>query len=59
VKPYTLVSREHQQENTLIKLGQAVIGGPDLIVMAGPCAVEDRDEYLRRPGSCRSWGPMC
>lgn len=47
MKPYTLVSREHQQENTLIKLGQAVIGGPDLIVMAGPCAVEDRDEYLR------------
>ncbi|NPV26311.1 MAG: 3-deoxy-7-phosphoheptulonate synthase [Firmicutes bacterium] len=46
MKPYSLVSREQHQENTIIKLGQQEIGGTDLVVMAGPCAVENREEYL-------------
>jgi len=47
-KPYKLVSREVKQENTQVRIGSAVgspmIGGPDLIVIAGPCGVESREQ---------------
>ncbi len=40
--PYKLVSREFKKEDSIIKLGKGVeIGGEKLIVMAGPCAVEN------------------
>jgi 3-deoxy-7-phosphoheptulonate synthase len=39
--PYRLVSREFQQENSVINLGKGVvIGGKKIVVMAGPCAIE-------------------
>ena len=45
-KGYKLVSREYQQEDTLIDLGGIVIGGSNLAFMAGPCAVESREQLL-------------
>jgi len=40
--PYKLVSREFQSEDSVIDLGKGVkIGGKKIIVMAGPCAVEN------------------
>jgi len=40
--PYKLVSREFRLEDSVIDLGRGVkIGGKKIIVMAGPCAVED------------------
>ncbi|PIP20670.1 MAG: 3-deoxy-7-phosphoheptulonate synthase [Candidatus Omnitrophica bacterium CG23_combo_of_CG06-09_8_20_14_all_40_11] len=40
--PYKLVSREFHLEDSVIDLGRGVkIGGQSLVVMAGPCAVED------------------
>ncbi len=47
-KPYKLVSREMQPENTIITLGdgEVVIGGERLVVMAGPCAVESESQAL-------------
>lgn len=41
MQPYKLVSREAKPENSQIKIGDCTIGGPELVVMAGPCAVED------------------
>ncbi|RMH31426.1 MAG: 3-deoxy-7-phosphoheptulonate synthase [Nitrospirae bacterium] len=41
--PWKLVSREFQQHNTIIEVGNIKIGGRKLVVMAGPCAVEQRD----------------
>ncbi len=42
--PYRLVSREFQPENSIVDLGKGVkIGGKKIIVMAGPCAVENYD----------------
>lgn len=45
-KPYKLVSREIQQENTVIKVGDAVFGNGSLPVIAGPCAVESQEQVL-------------
>jgi len=40
--PYKLVSREFRKEGSLIDLGKGVkIGGKKLVIMAGPCAVEN------------------
>lgn len=44
--PYKLAGREFHVENTVIKLGDLSIGGPQLQVMAGPCAVESREQLL-------------
>lgn len=42
--PYKLVSREFRPEDSVIELGKGVkIGGKKIIVMAGPCAIEDAD----------------
>jgi 3-deoxy-7-phosphoheptulonate synthase len=42
--PYRLVSREFQQEDSVIDLGKSVkIGTKKIIVMAGPCAIENLD----------------
>ncbi len=44
--PYPLVSRERHPEPTRVKAGGVVIGGEELIVMAGPCAVESEAQIL-------------
>ncbi|RKY30762.1 MAG: 3-deoxy-7-phosphoheptulonate synthase [Candidatus Omnitrophota bacterium] len=42
--PYRLVSREFQAEDSVIDLGKGVkIGGKKIVIMAGPCAVENID----------------
>jgi 3-deoxy-7-phosphoheptulonate synthase len=44
-KPYKLVGRELKEETTVIDLGDgAQIGGRELAIVAGPCAVETREQ---------------
>jgi 3-deoxy-7-phosphoheptulonate synthase len=45
-KPYKLVSRDIKEDNTVIRFAgtDATIGGPALAVMAGPCAIESREQ---------------
>jgi len=45
-KPYKLASREFHPEGSIIRVGKAVIGGPDPVVMAGPCSVEDEEQMV-------------
>jgi 3-deoxy-7-phosphoheptulonate synthase len=45
-KPYKLVSRQLHPDASLIKVGDVVIGGDRLVVIAGPCGVEDRKTTL-------------
>ena len=47
-KPYKLVSRDVKQENTVVRFPGtgASIGGPELAVIAGPCAVESREQVF-------------
>jgi 3-deoxy-7-phosphoheptulonate synthase len=56
-KPYQLVSREWKAENTVVKVNGCRIGDPsELVTIAGPCAVENREqiftitEYLSKLG---------
>jgi 3-deoxy-7-phosphoheptulonate synthase len=43
-EPYKLAGRTFQKEDTRVKIGSVEIGGPEVIVMAGPCSVESRPQ---------------
>lgn len=44
--PYKLANREFHPEATVIEIGDLKIGGNELVVMAGPCSVESRENLL-------------
>lgn len=46
MKPYKLASRELKQVNSIIKVGDIRIGGDEIVVMAGPCAVENSESFI-------------
>ncbi|MEE9527471.1 MAG: phospho-2-dehydro-3-deoxyheptonate aldolase, partial [Syntrophobacteria bacterium] len=39
-QPYKLVSREMHPEDTVVQIGDVELGGPRIVVIAGPCAIE-------------------
>lgn len=43
---YKLASREYKSEDTIIKIAGVVLGGREIMVMAGPCAVESEEQLL-------------
>ena len=45
-KPYKLVSRDIKADNTVIRFpgALATFGGPGLAIVAGPCAIESREQ---------------
>src|SRR5271169_1842214 len=49
-KPYKLVSRDVKEEDTIVRiptpLGDVLVGGPHLAMIAGPCAVETEEQCL-------------
>jgi 3-deoxy-7-phosphoheptulonate synthase len=45
-KPYKLVGRDWKPENTVIQVGDVKIGGNELVMIAGPCTVESREQVL-------------
>ncbi len=45
-KPYKLASREFKKEDTIVSVGNIKIGGPRVTVIAGPCAVESREQII-------------
>jgi 3-deoxy-7-phosphoheptulonate synthase len=55
-QPYKLVSREIKPDNTEVRVGNVVIGGPEVVVMAGPCAVESEEQTLRIAEKVRAAG---
>ncbi len=56
-KPYKLISLDLRPEKTIVRVGDAAIGGDELAIIAGPCAVESRAqafsiaEAVRRSGA--------
>ncbi len=55
-KPYKLSSREFQPEDTVITLGDVVIGGGRLAIIAGPCAVETEQQLLETARAVKAAG---
>ncbi|MCZ6704659.1 MAG: 3-deoxy-7-phosphoheptulonate synthase [Bacteroidetes bacterium] len=46
-EPFKFASRAWKKENSIISVGDADIGGEEVTVMAGPCAVESEDQIER------------
>jgi len=44
--PYKLASREFKHSNTVIRIGDVEIGGNEVIVIAGPCSVEYKEQTM-------------
>ena len=55
-KKYKLVSREMKNEDTIIDFGGEKIGGKELLIIAGPCAVEGRDQIFDIAGQLKEMG---
>jgi 3-deoxy-7-phosphoheptulonate synthase len=45
-RPYKQVGREFQHEDTLIQVGDTLIGNGHFVIIAGPCAVESEEQAL-------------
>jgi len=56
-KPYKLITLDLRPEKTVVRVGDAAIGGEELAIIAGPCAIESRAqafaiaEAVRRSGA--------
>ncbi|MBC8231271.1 3-deoxy-7-phosphoheptulonate synthase [bacterium] len=46
LQPFKLSGREFKPETTIIKVEGIEIGGEEIIIMAGPCSVESREQIL-------------
>jgi 3-deoxy-7-phosphoheptulonate synthase len=45
-KAYKMVSREFKPQSTVVNINGVAVGGKEFVVMAGPCAVENREQVL-------------
>ena len=55
-KPYKLASREFHPEGTTVRVGEAVIGGSEPVIMAGPCSVEDEEQMVSTAKAVKAAG---
>jgi len=55
-KPYKLASREFHPRDTIVKLSGVAIGGNEIVVMAGPCAVESEEQLLATAQAVKAAG---
>ncbi|MBP9020522.1 MAG: 3-deoxy-7-phosphoheptulonate synthase [Syntrophobacterales bacterium] len=46
LKPYKLASREAREGNTVVRVGDAEIGGSEFVVIAGPCSIESEEQLM-------------
>lgn len=54
--PYKLASKEFQNEKTIIDIDGIKLGGKKIIMIAGPCAVEDRENLIETAHFVKSAG---
>jgi 3-deoxy-7-phosphoheptulonate synthase len=55
-KPYKLASREFHPDNSRVVVNGVVIGGPEPVIMAGPCSVEDEEQMVSTAKSVKASG---
>jgi 3-deoxy-7-phosphoheptulonate synthase len=55
-KPYKLVTLDLRAEKTVVRVGDAAIGGDELAIIAGPCAIESRTQAFAIAESVRRSG---
>ncbi|MDR0409614.1 MAG: 3-deoxy-7-phosphoheptulonate synthase [Spirochaetaceae bacterium] len=57
-KPYELASRETHAEDSIVSVGPVKIGGTRITVIAGPCAVESREQIEETAARVRESGAV-
>src|SRR3989442_1335888 len=55
-KPYKLISLDLRPEKTIVRVGDATIGGDELAIIAGPCAIESHAQAFAVAESVRRSG---
>ncbi|MBI4201229.1 MAG: 3-deoxy-7-phosphoheptulonate synthase [Chloroflexi bacterium] len=55
-RPYKLTSREFEPNNTVITVGDVTIGAGELVVFAGPCAIESEEQVLATARAVKAAG---
>ncbi|MGB6369544.1 MAG: 3-deoxy-7-phosphoheptulonate synthase [Atribacterota bacterium] len=56
IKPYKLASREFKNFDTTVKVKDVVIGGKEVVVMAGPCVVENKKQIFETAQQVKAVG---
>jgi 3-deoxy-7-phosphoheptulonate synthase len=56
MRPFKRASRDFHPADTIVKLNGVSIGGQQLIIMAGPCAVESREQLLETAQAVKEAG---
>ncbi|HHV60045.1 MAG TPA: 3-deoxy-7-phosphoheptulonate synthase [Clostridiaceae bacterium] len=56
MKPYKLTSRELKQDPTIVEVGDVKLGGEEIVVIAGPCAIENKDSFIKTAISVKNAG---
>lgn len=46
LKPFKLSSRDFKPEATIVSVGKADFGSKEVVIIAGPCAIEDKEQLL-------------
>ena len=59
LRPYKLVSREYQEETSIVHIGDAPFGRGHFGVIAGPCAVESEQQTLEAARAVKAAGATC
>lgn len=55
-KPYKLITLDLRPEKTIVRVGDAAIGGKELAIIAGPCAIESREQAFAVATAVRESG---
>ncbi|HMQ15438.1 MAG TPA: 3-deoxy-7-phosphoheptulonate synthase [Phycisphaerae bacterium] len=55
-RPFKLTNREMKPDDTIVRVGNVEIGGPEIVVIAGPCSVETRDQTIHAAQSAKRLG---
>ncbi|HBY07494.1 MAG TPA: 3-deoxy-7-phosphoheptulonate synthase, partial [Chloroflexi bacterium] len=55
-RPYKIASREFHPWNSEVILDGITIGGPEVVIIAGPCSVESRSQLLETAHAVREAG---
>lgn len=56
LKPFKLASRDFHPEDSIVKINGHSIGGHQVIIMAGPCSVESRDQLMATAAAVKTAG---
>ncbi len=56
LRPYKLAARESRPTTSVIKVGGIPVGGPECVVIAGPCAVESEEQIVETARRARDAG---